>query len=77
MKMPNDFAKLKAAMTAITLVDEALAVLSKVKIYSLMDEGKSYFVIELDDETKKELVSVAEKGHALVKELSGNENKER
>ena len=77
MKMPADFNKLKVAMTGITLIDEALAVLSKVKIYSVIDNGKSYFIIELDDETKKELASLAEKGIALAKELKGNEVQKR
>jgi len=73
MKMPNDFSKLKAAMTAMTLVDQGLAIFSKVKLYNAVDGEKEYLIFEFDEEAKKELNDFIKKAFNIIQELKGNE----
>jgi hypothetical protein len=72
MKMPNDFNKLKAAMTAMTLVDQGLALFSKVKLYSAVDGEKEYLIIELDENAKKEAYEFVNKTLKMIDEVRGN-----
>ena len=67
MKMPDDFAKLQAAMSAITVVDQMLSVLSRVKFYEYEDSNKMYVVIEADSSDKDAILALADQTLRLIK----------